>query len=115
MPGDEVAALGAENGRPGEANERLRMLLADKDAQIAALTTQNSGLAERVARLERLVSRNPGSSPGTPGCRPSRTPPEPRPETITQRSSSVTQARECLRRCDRKARAGRIGGGLTAG
>ena len=48
MPGDEVAALRAENGR-------LRMLLEDKDAQIAELE-------ERVARLERLISRNSGNS-----------------------------------------------------
>jgi hypothetical protein len=53
-PGD-AAALRAENGRLREANERLRMLLEDKDAQIAEL-------AERVARLERLISRNSGFS-----------------------------------------------------
>jgi hypothetical protein len=40
------------------ANARLRMLLEDKDAQIAAPKTQNAELAERVARLERLISRN---------------------------------------------------------
>ena len=50
VPGDAVT-LRAENAR-------LRMLLEDKDAQIAALKTQNAGLAERVARLERLISRN---------------------------------------------------------
>ena len=52
VPGDAVT-LHAENAR-------LRMLLEDKDAQIAAPKTQNAGLAERVARLERLISRNPG-------------------------------------------------------
>src|SRR5689334_4546885 len=57
VPGDAVA-LHAENGR-------LRMLLEDKDAQIAVLTTRNAELAERVARLERLISRNSG----TPRCR----------------------------------------------
>jgi hypothetical protein len=41
VPGDAVT-LRAENAR-------LRMLLEDKDAQIAALKTQNAGLAERVA------------------------------------------------------------------
>ena len=51
VPGDAVT-LRAENAR-------LRMLLEDKDAQIAALKTQN---AERVARLERLISRNSGFS-----------------------------------------------------
>ncbi len=50
VPGDAVT-LRAENAR-------LRMLLEDKDAQIAALKTQNAELAERVARLERLISRN---------------------------------------------------------
>lgn len=55
-------------GAPGDAvtlraeNARLRMLLEDKDAQIAALKTQNAELAERVARLERLISRNSGNS-----------------------------------------------------
>jgi hypothetical protein len=53
MPGDAVT-LRAENAR-------LRMLLQDKDAQIA-LKTQNVELAERVARLERLISRNSGNS-----------------------------------------------------
>ena len=54
VPGDAVT-LRAENAR-------LRMLLEDKDAQIAALKTQNAELAERVARLERLISRNSGFS-----------------------------------------------------
>ena len=54
VPGDAVT-LRAENAR-------LRMLLEDKDAQIAALKTQNAELAERVARLERLISRNNGNS-----------------------------------------------------
>ena len=58
VPGDAVT-LRAENAR-------LRMLLEDKDAQIAALKTQNAGLAERVARLERLISRNSGNSPVPP-------------------------------------------------
>ena len=55
-------------GAPGDAvtlraeNARLRMLLEDKDAQIAALETQNAELAEQVARLERLISRNSGNS-----------------------------------------------------
>ena len=47
MPYD-ADALRAENGR-------LRMLLQDKDAKIAELE-------ERVARLERLISRNSGFS-----------------------------------------------------
>ena len=38
-------------------NARLRMLLEDKDAQIAALKTQNAERAEGVARLERLISQ----------------------------------------------------------
>jgi hypothetical protein len=59
VPGDAVT-LRAENAR-------LRMLLEDKDAQIAAPKTQNAELAERVARLERLISRNSGNSPVPPG------------------------------------------------
>jgi hypothetical protein len=44
-------------------NARLQMLLEDKDAQIAALKTQNAELAEPVARLERLIPRTSGNSP----------------------------------------------------
>jgi transposase len=78
---DDAAALRAENGRLREANERLRMLVADKDAQIAALTTQNAELAERVARLERLISRNSGNSSMPPSTDdlPGKNPPERRP------------------------------------
>ena len=70
MPGDAVT-LRAENAR-------FRMLLEDKDAQIAALTTQNAEQAERVARLERLISRNSGNSPVPPGTDdlPGKKPPE---------------------------------------
>ena len=73
VPGDAVA-LHAENGR-------LRMLLEDKDAQIAVLTTQNAELARRVARLERLISRNSGNSSMPPSADdlPGKTPPERRP------------------------------------
>jgi hypothetical protein len=37
VPGDDAAALRAENGRLREANERLRALLEEKDAKIAEL------------------------------------------------------------------------------
>jgi hypothetical protein len=50
-----VAALRAENGRLREAHEWLHVLLEDKDAQIAELEA-------RIARLERLTSRNSGNS-----------------------------------------------------
>ena len=72
VPGDAVT-LRAENAR-------LRMLLEDKDTQIAALRTQNAGLAERVARPERLISRNSGNSsmPSTDDL-PGKKPPERRP------------------------------------
>jgi hypothetical protein len=71
-------------GAPGAAvtlraeNARLRMLLEDKDAQIAALKTQNAELAERVARLERLISRNSGNSSMPPSTDdlPGKKPPE---------------------------------------
>ena len=54
------------------------MLLEDKDAQIAALKTQNAELAERVARLERLISRNSGNSSMPPSTDdlPGKKPPE---------------------------------------
>jgi transposase len=73
VPGD-AAALRAENGR-------LQMLLEDKDAQIAALKAQNAELAERVARLERLISRNSGNSSMPPSADDllGKTPPERRP------------------------------------
>jgi hypothetical protein len=60
VPGDAVA-LHAENGRP-------RMLLEDKDAQIAVLTAQNAEVAERVARPGRLISRKSGNSSIPPGA-----------------------------------------------
>jgi transposase len=80
LPGD-AAVLGVENRRLREANERLRMLLEEKDAQIAALTAQNAELAERVARLERLISRNSGNSSMPPSTDdlPGKKPPERRP------------------------------------
>src|SRR5512135_1000138 len=71
VPGDDAAALRAENGRLREANKRLRVLLEDKDAKIAELE-------DRVARLERLMSRNSGNSSmppsadDLPGRRPER-------------------------------------------
>ncbi len=61
---DDVAALRAENGR-------LRVLLEDKDARIAELE-------ERIARLERLISRNSGNSSMPPSADdlPGKKPPE---------------------------------------
>ena len=41
---------------PAGANESLRALLADKDAKIAGLEAQVAAQAERIARLERLIS-----------------------------------------------------------
>src|SRR5260370_7531573 len=71
---DEVTALRAEVGRLGEANERLRMRVEGKDARIAELE-------ERIARLERLISRNSGNSSMPPSADdlPGKKPPEPRP------------------------------------
>ncbi len=70
MPGG-VAALRAENARLREANERLTVLLEDKDAKITELE-------EKVARLERLISRNSGNSsmPPSPDDLPGKKPPE---------------------------------------
>lgn len=60
-----------ENARLREANERLRVLLEDKDAKIAELK-------EKVARLERLISRNSENSsmPPSAGDLPGKKPPE---------------------------------------
>ena len=73
MPGD-VSALRAENARLREASERLQMLNQDKDAVIAELK-------ERVARLERLVSRNSGNSSMPPSADdlPGKKPPQRKP------------------------------------
>jgi hypothetical protein len=86
VPGDAVT-LRAENAR-------LRMLLEDKDAQIAALKKQNAGLAERVARLERLISRNSGNSSMPPSTDdlPGKKPPERRPRRGGGRRSGKQQA-----------------------
>jgi transposase len=80
VPGD-VAALRAENGRLREADGQLRMLLEEKDAQIAELKTRNAVLEERVARLERLISRNSGNSSMPPSADdlPGKKPPERKP------------------------------------
>ncbi len=81
----ELAALRAEIGRLRQtaqrlrdANERLRMLLADKDGLIGDLRARNAGLEERVARLERLISRNSGNSSMPPSTDdlPGKKPPE---------------------------------------
>jgi transposase len=81
VPGDDVAELRVENGRLREANGRLRMLLQDKDTQIAELKAWNAELEERVAQLERLISRNPGNSSMPPSTDdlPGKKPPERKP------------------------------------
>jgi len=80
VPGDP-GALHAENARLREANERLRVLNEDKDAKIADLTARNEELAERVARVERLITRNSGNSSMPPSSDdlPGKKPPERRP------------------------------------
>ena len=50
-----VAGLRAEN-------ESLRALLEDKNAKVTELEAQNAELAQRLARVERLISRNSGFS-----------------------------------------------------
>jgi transposase len=108
VPGDAVT-LRAENAR-------LQML-EDKDAQIAALKTQNAGLAGRVARLERLISRNSGDSSMPPSTDdlPGKKPPERRPRRGGRRrpgksrerpwpgGSTRTRPRTCSRRAAARA------------
>jgi transposase len=77
VPSDP-GALRAENARLREAVERLRLLNEDKDGVIADLRARNEALEERVARLERLISRNSGNSsmPPSGDDLPGRKPPE---------------------------------------
>jgi len=72
-PGDE-AGLRAENARLRDTVEVQRVLLEDKDAKIAELQ-------ERLARLERLVSRNSGNSSMSPSADdlPGKKQPRPKP------------------------------------
>ena len=56
-----VPGVPEDAGALREADERLRALLADKDAKIAELE-------ERIARLERLISRNSGNSSMPPSA-----------------------------------------------
>lgn len=80
MPGD-VVALRTLVAALRAANESLRALLEDKDAKIAELEAQVAAQAERIARLERLISRNSGNSsmPPSGDDQPGKTPPEPKP------------------------------------
>jgi transposase len=84
-PGDG-AALSVEIGRLREANERLRVLLEDKDAKIAELEGW-------VARLERAISRNSGNSSIPPGSDdlPGKKPQEPKPRRGRQKPSPGKQ------------------------
>jgi transposase len=68
-----VAGLRAEN-------ESLRALLEDKNAKITELEAQNAELAQRLAQVERLISRNSGNSsmPPSGDDQPGKTPPPPR-------------------------------------
>jgi hypothetical protein len=77
VPGDAVG-LRAENARRREANERLRLMNEDKDGVIADLRARNEQLEERIARLERLISRNSGNSSMPPSTDdlPGKKPPE---------------------------------------
>lgn len=70
MPGD-AGGLRAENARLREQVERLQVLNEDKDAKIA-------DLQDKVARLERLISRDSGNSSMPPSADdlPGHTPPQ---------------------------------------
>ena len=69
-----------ENARLCDQVERLGLLNEDKDAVIAELRAQNAELAEKMARLERLISRNSGNSSMPPSSddQPGKKPPRPR-------------------------------------
>ena len=79
VPGDAVA-LRTQVASLRAANESLRALLEDKDAKITELEAQVTAQAERIARLERLISRNSGNSsmPPSGDDQPGKTPPAPK-------------------------------------
>jgi transposase len=78
---EDAAALRAENAQLRDAVERLRVLLEDKDGVIADLRTRNGELEGRVARLERLISRNSANSSMPPSADdlPGKKPPQGKP------------------------------------
>jgi transposase len=78
---EDAVALRVQVAGLRAANESLRALLADKDAKIAGLEAQVAAQAERIARLERLISRNSGNSSMAPSGddQPGKTPPAPKP------------------------------------
>jgi len=80
VPADADAVLAVVAGLR-TANEKLRVLLADKDAVIADLRARNAELEARVARLERMASRNSGNSSMPPSTddQPGKKPPQKKP------------------------------------
>jgi len=78
---EDAVALRVQVAGQRAANESLRALLEDKDAKIAGLEAQVAAQAERIARLERLISRNSGNSSMAPSGddQPGKTPPAPKP------------------------------------
>ena len=80
--------LHAQNASAAAANERLRILLEDKDAKIAELEGE-------LARLERLISRNSGNSSMPPSTDdlPGKTPP-----SASRGRGGGAQARQAARR-----------------
>jgi transposase len=80
LPAD-ADALRVANAGLRAANEKLRVLLEDKDAVIAGLRAKNAELEARVARLERLASRNSGNSSMPPSTddQPGKKPPRDKP------------------------------------
>ncbi len=67
------------------SRDELLALLAERDARIAQLEAENAELARRVARLERLISRNSGNSsmPPSGDDLPGHTPPRGKPRRGT--------------------------------
>jgi transposase len=76
---EDAAVLGTLVVSLRAANAGLRALLEDKDAKITALEAQVVAQAERISRLERLVSRNSGNSSMPSGDdQPGKAPPAPK-------------------------------------
>lgn len=72
------SAEDAENERLRAENEQLRADVAELQADVVSLAAENAALKDKLARLERLISRNSGNSSMAPSGddQPGRTPPK---------------------------------------
>jgi transposase len=87
VPAEEFAALADLAGVVTDLLESRTAEFADLQSENAELRAQVSDLAERLAKLERKLSRNSGNSGMAPSCDdlPGRTAPEPKPKRVKGR------------------------------